>query len=560
MTEVATDKGYAAACHRLAIAALIIVLAWAGLLRFVGITHSRLLLCDESYYLMEAKRIVGQVHACEAIAEIWRRDHPPGLIPLPASDRERIESLANDGYGQIGGRFGHDLLLAVGLLCGLPLEWGGQAIAAFFGLATVLFVAGWTGFMWGLRSGVLAAAVLGGSVVHLTYSRSVLCESDALFFLTTSFIAYAVALKAQRVGVRTACVIAAGFSFGLAFVCNMRAIPVLYGFVVFEAMSLTPCISAKRLALFTVGAVLPPFLAEMLFHVVFLFSGATGVLLTRQTYIHSLLWQFSRLHGGVMAPGTNVGQYIRYLVALENPVLLVLYLAGTVLVGYRAAGRGRESERLLLTVTLVVFGYWEAAVSLKCLRYISEAAPFLAMLAAQASAQIEHVAAVHWPKRAIVAWLALVLVCVASSSLTWRRWQEEPPGYQEVAAWLVARSPCRIVATQPNYFRLYFSTADVGIAETIEQLKDLHSRGFRWYVDCFQKYQSPARVSLLAIQAFLLRVEPIRFPHPRANTPFNWYECGITDVPAEWAADASVIKVWDLDAVLGPAPHPPTGL
>ena len=545
------QSGTEASGRRVLLAALVVVLAWAGLLRFTGITGSRLLLCDESYYLLEARRIVGQVHACEKIWQIWRRDRPAGLIHLQPPEKAEIEALAGDGYGQIGGRFGHDLLLAAGLLSGLPEVWGGHLIAALFGFATVLMIVAWSARAWGARAALFAGAVLGGSVVHLAYSRSVLCESDAIFFLIASLVAYANALAAPPER-RTAWTLASGFAFGLAFVCNMRAVPVVYALVAFEITELAPRRSLLRLITFGAAAVVPLALAESLFHILFLFSGAAGVLLTRQSYVHSILWQFTRLHGGVMSPGTNLGQYGRYVASLENPLALVVWALGLAALAFHATRPGRAPERLLATAALALIGYWESAVGFKCLRYISPVVPLLALAAGLAFSQALAAVDVRAPRLAAPLTLALALLLVTSSSLTWSAWQGERPGYRDVADWLATQGRCRIIATQANYFRLRFPLADVELASGLEQVKELHARGFRWYVDCYQKYHWPERPALLQVQKELSRVPPRAFPQPMAGTPFNWYEAGLPEVPAEWSADAPVIKVWDLDAVFGP--------
>lgn len=533
------------AAGRLVVLMLVAVLAWGAFLRFDGITRSRLLLCDEAFYLMEARRIVGQARACALIYRIFKRDRPAGLIKLGAEDRSEVERLAGDGYGQLGGRFGHDLLLACGLGAGLPEEWGGQWIAAVFGTGTLMLIAAFCAARYGPRVAVFATVCLAGSVLHLSYSRSTLCESDCVFFIVAALLGYA----SHVGGGAAAWLVAAGISFGAAFVCNVRALPVAYGLVVFEISMFDVRASTRRLAVFAACAAVPLVCAEALYHVVFLFSGATGVVLTRQTYVHTLIWQFFRLNGGVLGAGTNLGLYPRYLVSVENPLLLGVYVAG---LGYLLclATRARPVERLLSVVAVFCALYWEVAVGIKCLRYLAPLIPIASIAAGLAFAR----ALRRWDDSPVIACLVAGLL-VAAGTASWWPWRGETTGYREAASWLATQGQPRMVATQASYFRLFFPPADVEVATDLAGLRALHARGFRWYVDCYQKYYWSNSQDLLALQRELKkRGAPRTFAQPMAATPFAWFEGGHVDVPAEWIEDAGTIKVWDLDLVFRASP------
>lgn len=526
----------------LALLAFVIVFL-AGGMSFRGLPDTQIFRSDEGFYHLEARRLIAQVEACRTIFEIFRNERPTGLLRLDPARTKALEELVNQGYGTLGGRFLHDVFVALSLVVVGPYDWAGNALAALFGLATLVLAGVWARVLFGESAAVYAAALGASSVLWLVYSRCTLAETDLAFFVTLCLFFHTLSLKRESY---LFCALA-GAAFGLGFLTSLRAVPVAYAVVAIEVVSRPWRRIVPSLVMFGLGALVPLAIAEAFFHALFLFSAYSGVLLARHTLAMNVVWLFFRFNGGVVSPGAGGAHlYPRFVGGVENPVFLVLGALGLLVAAWRAWGD--RAVRPLVVAFVVAGAYWQFAVSIKALRYLSMLLPLCAVLGAAACVALERRLAAKVPAGAFVV-VASALI-VASGVPRGLAALPTGPSYREVADYLIGRGAPKIVASQINVFRVWFEGDRVESANTFEELKALHARGYRYYVSCFQKYHQTTTAQVLQFEAQLSRF-PVEaeFAHPRGGTWHTWFEGGVLAPIPGWASDATRIRVWDLDRV-----------
>lgn len=522
-----------------------VIISLAGSLYFRNLSGTQIFRSDEGFYHLEARRLIKQVEACRTIFRIFRTERPVGLLRLDPARTRALEEMASQGYGTLGGRFLHDVFVAAAVLVVGPYDWAGNALAALFGLATLVLAAIWARVLFGESAAVYAAALGGGSVLWLVYSRCTLAETDLAFFVTLCLLLQTQSLK--RPERASLWITLAGAAFGLGFLTSLRAVPVAYAVVAIELVSRPWRRILPSLVWFGVGALVPLALAEAFFHALFLFSAYSGVLLARHTVAMNVVWLFFRFNGGVVSPGASGAHlYPQFVLAVENPVFLLAGALGLAVAAWQAR---RDAAVRPLAIAFVVAGsYWQFAVSIKALRYLSMLLPLCAVLGAAACVAVEKQVAGRVPAAACV--LALSLVAMGSGIPRGLAALPTGPSYREVADYLQSRGAPKFVATQVNVFRVWFEGAQVESANTWDELKALHERGYKYYVSCFQKYHQTTTASVLQFEAELARFPVDReFAHPRGGTWHTWFEGGVLAPIPDWASDATRIRVWDLDRV-----------
>lgn len=541
----------------LAVLAFVIVLL-AGWLRFRGIESTQIFRSDEGFYHLEARRLAAQVEACRTVFRIFRTERPAGLLRLDPARTRALEELVAQGYGQLGGRFLHDAFLAIALATVGPYDWTGNAMAALFGILTVVLVGLWASVLLDDTGAVYGVALLTCSSLHLVYSRATLAETDLAFFVTLCLALQSASFRWPRW--EWPLLLLAGFVFGLGFLTSLRAVPLAYAILACELTSRRPRAIVPALTLFGLGALTPLVIAEAFFHTIFLFSAYSGVLLARHTLAMNVIWLFFRFNGGVVNPGTvGMSLYPRFLAAVETPVFLAAGAAGLILASLAtvrlpaepttAEGLDRRRGlRPLVVGTLVIGAYWQFAVSIKAVRYLSMLLPLFAVLGACALVALERRLTTRFAASAVIVGLTGSILALSIP----RTLAELPqgPSYREVAAYLRELGAPRFVATQVNVFRVWFEGEHVTTADSMEALRKLHAAGYRYYVGCFQKYHQTTASAVIALEAALERTPPLReFPHPRGDSWHTWMEGGVLAPDPAQASDATRIRVWDLDRV-----------
>lgn len=528
----------------LALLAFVIVFLAGGLF-FRGLPDTQIFRSDEGFYHLEARRLIAQVEACRMVFKIFRNERPAGLLRLDPERTRHLEQLVNQGYGTLGGRFLHDVFVALAVVVVGPYDWAGNALAALFGLGSLVLAGVWARVLFGESAAVYAAAMAASSVLWLVYSRCTLAETDLAFFVTLCLLLHTLSFKREE-RAYAFCALA-GAAFGLGFLTSLRAVPVAYAVVAIEIVSRPWRRILPALIAFGVGALVPLAIAEAFFHALFLFSAYSGVLLARHTVAMNVVWLFFRFNGGVVSPGAGGAHlYPQFVLAVENPVFLAMAAAG-LLVGIGRAWSDR-AVRPLVVAFVVAGAYWQFAVSIKALRYLSMLLPLAAVLGAGACVALERRLAAKLPAAACA--IALPLLLLATGVPRGLSALPTGPSYREVADYLHSRGAPKIVASQINVFRVWFEGDRVESANSFEELKSLHARGYRYYVSCFQKYHQTNTAQVIQFEAQLSRFPVDReFSHPRGATWHTWFEGGVLAPIPDWASDASRIRVWDLDRV-----------
>ncbi len=283
-----------------------------------------------------------------------------------------------------------------------PADWAGSLVSAIFGILTILIAARLGRELAGEASGILAMGLLGFSGMHLIYSREGLAESDTAFFYvlsayllwksganssTNSSVGPGAVEGFAAVGrAKLSRLALAGASGGAAFVCNFRSAGPL---VVLLGLAVTAILVDRlptrrerlaRVAILLAGALLIPFLCEMVYSVL----RALGHAREAPSYLEDLAYHFRQLSIASSMLESRAGDprfligYLYALFLLDGPLHFALLVAGVV--AYRRASFGRQVFVLAPAfVPLLAYGLFRGGG----LRFISTSLPFLALVKAE---------------------------------------------------------------------------------------------------------------------------------------------------------------------------------
>jgi len=201
---------------------LSLVLACAAFLRFWALSERGFLLWDEAYYALEGKTIpsaLSYIIGGGAVSGLKEYLIAKGCI-LPTGTGKPVFML---------------LLSAWGIVFGTG-DFAGMAMTAFFGVLCVALVFFAAYKYSGVPAGFSAALLLAFSGLHIWYSRSLMSNSIAVFFLLCGLLLYI--SWAVSPGGRRLRGMAAGAVIGFAFMTHYAMLPNLAALAVCEIIRL----------------------------------------------------------------------------------------------------------------------------------------------------------------------------------------------------------------------------------------------------------------------------------------------------------------------------------
>ncbi len=472
-------------------AALLLILLLGAGLRFYRITKLEPAIWDEGVYLLEARYLTtfctGVWESARLLLEekrtgedVWKRgEQLPGI-------RNGIKGLP-PRYGRIL----HDTFVAAANLLAGEHPYIGNMVNAVFGTLTILAIFFLGRLMYDDRIGLIAALILAVMGYHIHYSRSWLAEADTMFFLVAAFFFY------YRSRVRTPelsyrDIALCGLLLGIGFTVHNRCI-VVFGmiflldlFFFWRPHTIVRNIKRMRIFLLTGLFLLPSFLWESVYHLVFIVFRRLRIPMTTPTFLeqvlhgfwHSLLW-------GYISKNFRPAGFLTFPYLYQHmngiPALLLL-VAGLGL----ALRRRTLSDRLLAVwffFPYVLYSLTNAGVT----RFFTLILPPAAILSAATFFAAPDKVKNAWLRaRSARPWLlpaALILLVITGVVCSWTRVLPPASGYGKAMALLARRGTTRQIATAPPLCQVYVGVDNVKKPpESMEELEALYKDGFRYYV------------------------------------------------------------------------------
>jgi Dolichyl-phosphate-mannose-protein mannosyltransferase len=475
---------------------LLLILLLGACLRFHRITELEPGIWDEGCYFLEARYFSSFSRAVWDSAKLfleekrssenlWKKEEQLPKI------REQVRGLP-PRYGRIL----HDTFLAVGNLLAGESPHTGNVVNAIFGTLTILgiFFLGRT--MYDDRIGLYAALIFSVMGYHIHYSRSWLAEADTMFFLVLAFTFY-YRSRCRFPALSQKDLALCGLFLGIGFTVHNRCVVILALILFLELLLLRKQASVPRevkrarILLLLAFFLLPSFLCESFYHLIFIICRRLQIVMTTPTYLeqvmygfwHSLLWGYIsenfRLAGFLTFP---------YLYQHMNGLLALLLLgAGLAL----AAWRRCLADRILVAwfvFPFVLYSLSNAGLTrFFCLilapAAILSAAVFLPTRGTGADAS-------SWTRgaHAYLRPAVLVLLVVTGVFFSWTRVLPPASGYATAMAFVKGQSTTKQIATGEPLCQVYVGVDQVKRPpESMEALEALYRQGFRYYVIDFYR-------------------------------------------------------------------------
>lgn len=478
------------------VTALLLILILGAGLRFHRITELEPGIWDEACYFLEARYFSTfgkavwdstKLYLREKLSreDLWKKE-----VQLPKI-RDQVEGLP-PRYGRIL----HDTFLAAGNLIAGESPHVGNLVNAIFGVLTIVAVFFLARTMYGDRVGLVSALILSVMGYHIHYSRSWLAEADTLFFLVLAFTFYY--RSRCRFPVLSQIDLAlCGVFLGIGFTVHNRCIVLFVLIVVLELLLFRKQAAIPRPAkvtrlLFLVGFfLLPSFLWESFYHLIFIIFRRLQLVMTNPTYVeqvlygfwHSLLWGYVsenfRLAGFLTFP---------YLYRYMNGLIALLVLGAGLLL---AARRRSLADRILgiwFLFPFVLYSFSNAGLT----RFFALILPPAAVLSAAVFFREgeDEAKGSRWKRRAhtYLKPAVLILLVVTGLLLSWKRVLPPASGYGTAMAFMGEQSTTKVIATGEPLCQVYLGVDRVKRPPaSLEELETLYREGFRYYVIDFYR-------------------------------------------------------------------------
>ncbi len=472
--------------------ALVLILVLGASLRFYRITELEPGIWDEGSYLLEARFISSFCGGVWRSAKLFVKERISGQDLWKKEEQLPGIREGTKGMPPKYGRILHCTFAAAANLVAGERPYTGNVINAVFGTLTLLLVFLLGRLMYDERTGLVAALILAVMGYHIHYSRSWLAEVDTLFFVTLAFYFY-YRSRFRFPHLSQKALALCGLVLGIGFTAHNRCI-VIFGLLFLlelllfrKSTGISRSVKQLRLVLLTGFFLLPSFLWEVFYHMVFIIFRHLVIPMTTPTFLeqvlfgfwHSLLWGYVsenfRLSGFLTFP---------YLYQHMNGILALALLAAGLYIAFR---RRSLADRILgawFLFPLVLYSLTNAGLT----RFFALILPPAAILSAAAFfAAVGKPGGVSlWIRRAQP--VVLILLVLTGVMCCWFRVLPPASGYAEAMEFLKGRDTTRQIATGMPLCQVYVGVENVKRPpETMEELEELYREGFRYYVIDFNR-------------------------------------------------------------------------
>jgi 4-amino-4-deoxy-L-arabinose transferase-like glycosyltransferase len=476
--------------------ALLLILLLGAALRFHRVTELEPAIWDEGSYALEARFLStfcrGVYDSARRFLEerlsgqdVWKRE-----VELPRI-REETEGLPPK-YGRIL----HVTFVAAANLLAGESPHNGNVVNAIFGTLTVLAVFFAGRILYDDRVGLAAALILSVMGYHIHYSRSCLAEVDTLFFVVLAFVFYTRS-RCRYPGLSQKDMALCGLFLGIGFTAHNRCIVIFALIFLLELLlyrkpgGIARDVRRMRLFLLTGFFLLPAFLWESFYHLVFILFRRLQVPMTTPTFLEQVLYGFwHSLLWGYVSENFRPAGFLTfpYLYQHMNGILALALLAAGLFVAFRRPSLGDRILGAWFAFPFVLYSLTNAGLS----RFFVLILPPAAILSAAAlfPAPGTKGALPLLPPGARTPLKAVLLALLAVSGVlcSWTRVLPPASGYAEAMAFLKRQPTTRQIATGVPLCQVFVGVEDVERPpESMEALEALYRKGFRYYVIDFNR-------------------------------------------------------------------------
>ncbi len=569
--EATSAAGKARVARWKCVTALLLILLLGASLRFYRITELEPGIWDEGSYLLEARFLSSFCEGVWKSAKLFVEERISGRDVWKKEAQLSSIREGTKGLPPKYGRILHAGFVAAANLAAGERPYTGDVVNAAFGTLTILAVFFLGRLMYDDRVGLAAALLFSVMGYHIHYSRSWLAEADTLFFFVLAFFYY-YRSRFRYPELSQTDVALCGLWLGIGFTVHNRSI-VLFGLIFLLELLLYRRpggigrnVKRMRLFLLTSFFLLPSFLWETAYHLMFILFRRLQVPMTTPTFLEQVLYGFwHSLLWGYISENFRPSGFLSfpYLYQHMNGILsLLLLLAGL----YLAFRRRSLADRILgawFAFPFVLYSLTNAGLT----RFFVLILPPAAILSAAALFPAPG-RGVRQSLRARRAYVylrpaVLALVVITGVACSWTRVLPPASGYAKAMAFLKGRPTTKQFATGMPLCQVYVGADNVmRPPESMEQLEALYRQGFRYYVIDYNRiiytYYQMNRVEVMDRIAQAL--EPVSStPNEFILRPQNTFEGNLyfwktlAIMKAERERKMDRIRIFDLDQYFHPS-------
>ncbi len=469
------------------LAILLLILLLGASLRFYRITEMEPGIWDEGSYLLEARFFSSFSGAAWDSAKLFLREKRTGEDLWKRG--EQLPSI-RDGTKGLPPRYGrilHGTFVAAANLLAGESPYTGNVVNAIFGTLTILAVFFLGRIMYDDRIGLIAALIFSVMGYHIHYSRSWLAEADTLLFLVLAFFFY-YRSRFRYPELSQKDLALCGLLLGIGFTVHNRCI-VIFGLIFLLDLLLfwrpggiARPVKQMRIFLLTGFFLLPSFLWESFYHLVFIIFRRLQIPMTTPTFLEQVLYGFwHSLLWGYISENFRPAGFLTfpYLYQHMNGILALLLLVAGLYLAFR---RRSHADRILGAWFVFPFVFY-SLTNAGLTRFFALILPPAAILSAAAFFPLpgNKGGMSLWTRRAQPA--VLILLVITGVVYSWTRVLPPASGYATAMAFLEGEDTTRQIATGPPLCQVYVGVDNVKRPpESLEELEALYREGFRYYV------------------------------------------------------------------------------
>ena len=466
---------------------LLAILGGGSALRLYKFRDIGPFIADEADYNLEAKYIFSLARGiCQSIKLKVREART-------SEDLWRLEEQRTAVNSQMMGRSpwyarpGQIFIMAAGMTVLGPEPYIGPLISAIAGILTLLIVFFFARSTCGTTAGLLAAAILAFSGIHVTYCRTGLTESLNTLIVIAALWLYTISRGHHGTRAR-ALISITGLLLGAGFIVHYRTALIIALFVLLEILrsrreqNESRADKIKRLIALTGWATIPVLLWELPYYLAVLALHRLEIIPPFLTYFEQLLVHiFFVAHTNLASTAkvfdiTNFLTYPYLFWKLEGAAMTALLPAALTL-ALRERKPTDGPTMALLVLPLLFYSLAQPNA-----RYAVLAAPLAALLAGRLLGRI-------WesrPAAAAILAAALIFSGLHASSVACGLRSD---GYASAEALLRDRGGVKRIATYKTVAQVYGGVRNVAPSwpASSEEIEELYNKGYRYFVVDFVK-------------------------------------------------------------------------
>jgi 4-amino-4-deoxy-L-arabinose transferase-like glycosyltransferase len=488
-----------------------LVLIGASFLRFYHLGQRGLILFDEAHYLFEARWVILLLSKIPGLHGWCEWALGDGNILVTSG------KVAKPGFGLI--------LALFSLIVGLR-DYTGLLFSGIMSIVIIFLVYLFGRRSFGKKAAFYSSFFLAIMPYFLHYSRSGLPEIGFLLFFYTGIFLYFGSIREDGLNWR---VPLSGLLIGYGITCSYKWFMILPLFLGFEILFwLRNRFSIRRIFLFFLSLLLPPFAFEAIYSLLFI-SGLIPS--STPTYLDQLL-----THKGIVPlsrlfdlEDIHISGY--YLLRLIGPIGLMFLGMGMI-----HLFKKRSSEGIILSSLVLFIAFLFGVMNpIRVPRALSGALPGIALLMGNGVVSLYD----RWAKKGFWSRLPSLFLIL---HLLYNGWVDLGilslrSGYKEAASYMIEEKQLRHITTSnisvfylgpPFYYSSWFSP---DLEKAFREMEDLYKRGYRLFlVDWMDEYWRVCfrRRSPTLCQLIRKRHSPVKsFENNAQRHWFFLYESGL---------------------------------